>query len=144
MDVRRVRARVHARVCEGASLSMHMQSLSECARARGGRVRVGIYAHVYMHAGDGGCARVLEKNKTRPHFVAASKRFELQKLAHQEQSAWGFVFSSLKVRITDGSLWRTRIDEFSSGQRKNTNNFKKNPSKEIKGVSIFTEDNPSR
>lgn len=111
--------------------------------APGGRVRVGIYAHVYMHAGDGGYARVLEKNKTRPHFVAASKWFELQKLAHQEQSALGFVFSSLKVRITDRSLWRTRIDEFSSGQRKNTNNFKKNPSKEIKGVSIFTEDNPS-
>lgn len=97
--------------------------------APGGRVRVGIYAHVYMHAGDGGYARVLEKNKTRPHFVAASKWFELQKLAHQEQSALGFVFSSLKVRITDRSLWRTRIDEFRLDKGKIPTTLKKIPPK---------------
>lgn len=68
---------------------------------------------------------MLGKNKTRPHFVAASTWSELQKLAHQEQSALGFVFSSLKVRITDRGLWRTRIDEFRLDKGKISTTLKK-------------------
>lgn len=58
VDVRCVRACVFTHVCARVRACLCTCRVCESVHAPGGRVHVGIYAHVYMHAGNGGVMHV--------------------------------------------------------------------------------------